>query len=428
MKIGLCFPILLLLGSAFHSCGKDQSVSSQTINEPTATESTNILVDSSIQFQKITGFGGINHPVWRPDMDSSEREKVFGIGDGQLGFSILRIHIDPNPNNWELELPTSQYANSLGAIVFASPWYAPTNLLDPNNRSRILPEKYDGYVNHLNEFNSFMKDNEVPLFAISVQNEPDIGEWTQWSSQELLNFMTSNAQNIENKVIAPESFNFNRSYSNPILNSQTAVDNVEIIGGHIYGGGLGEYTLANEKGKEIWMTEYLRNKDATDSWGQLSENVIWNETMEVLSTVHQSMINNWNAYLWWYIQRYYSFIGDGSQGTIKGKVLKRGYAFSHYSKFVRPGYLRVDTNFKVDIGLKATAYIGDGKVIIVIINPKLVKVKGIGISIGNEIPLNAELYTTSISQNIEKAELKATNDELIFDMSAQSISTIVIQN
>ena len=421
--------ILLFIVLFSISCS-DDSNETPRIGGPTPLVTAEISVDPFIEYQNIRGFGGINHPVWRSDMNAQAREKVFGNGPGQLGFSILRLHIDPDANRWESELPTAQYAASKGAIIFASPWDAPPALLDPNstNVDKILPENYGAYVNHLNEFNTYMGDNGVPLYAISVQNEPDIGEWTQWAPDEMLKFMKENAQDIENKVIAPESFQFRKNYSDPILNDPIANENIDIVGGHIYGGGLENYPLALEKGKEIWMTEYLMNLDATASWSQLEDSVIWDESMAMLSTIHQSMLNHWNAYVWWYIQRYYSFIGDGDQGTVSGEILKRGYAFSHYSKFVRPGYFRVGVDIKQDKELVATAYTGDNKTVIVIINPSANEVKGIGAMVDNTVPAAATLYTTSLTKNIEETTLAKQDEKLLFDMPAKSVATLVIQN
>ena len=39
--------------------------------------------------------------------------------------------------------------------------------------------------------------------------------------------------------------------------------NNNTTGGHIYGGGIGSYPLAESKGKEVWMTEHL---DADTTW------------------------------------------------------------------------------------------------------------------------------------------------------------------
>ncbi|PKQ46997.1 glycoside hydrolase [Confluentibacter flavum] len=411
------------------SCSSGEEDTNTEVVDPILKLTTKVNVTTSTQHQLIQGFGGINHPVWRTDLNENERELVFGEGDGKLGFSILRIHIDPNPSQWALELPTAQYAVSKGIKVFASPWNAPAELLDPNStEERVLPEKYGAYVDHLNDFNTYMETNGVPLYAISIQNEPDWGEWTRWTSEEMLNFMRENAQDIENKVIAPESFQFRKNFSDPILNDPLAVENVDIIGGHIYGGGLDPYPLAEQKGKEIWMTEYLMNQNATTSWSQLSSATIWNESMDMLSTIHQSMTLNWNAYLWWYIQRYYSFIGDGEQGTSRDQILKRGYAFSHFSRFVRPGYHRVEAQTSVEKGLNVTAYTGNGKTVIVIINKNFSSVSGIGFAVNGVVPNSADLYITSIDKNVEKTNLEKVEGDLLFIMPGKSIATVVIPN
>ena len=54
------------------------------------------------------------------------------------------------------------------------------------------------------------------------------------------------------------------------------------------------------------------------------------------------MVSNMQAYIWWYLKRYYSFLGDGQFREGEGVVTKRGYAFSHFSKYVRPGFVRID--------------------------------------------------------------------------------------
>ena len=79
----------------------------------------------------------------------------------------------------------------------------------------------------------------------------------------MLKFVKENAAAIGTDIIVPESFNFNHTISDAILNDPTAAANVAIIGGHIYGGGIGSYPLAESKGKEVWMTEHL---DADTTW------------------------------------------------------------------------------------------------------------------------------------------------------------------
>ena len=123
------------------------------------------------------------------------------------------------------------------------------------------------------------------------------------------------------------------------------------------------------------MTEWnLHAADGGGSniWGNPGNAAVWNETLDdIMRTVHKSMEANWNAYIWWYGKRYYSFIGDGEAafGTVAGAPLKRGYAFSQYAKYVRPGYQRVAlTKSSKASPLEVTAYQGDGKITLVILN------------------------------------------------------------
>lgn len=91
---------------------------------PAAAEvsaASDATVRLSAEKQVIRGFGGMNHPAWIGDLTAAQRETAFGNGQNQLGFSILRIHVDENRNNWYREVETAKSAIKHGAIVFASP-------------------------------------------------------------------------------------------------------------------------------------------------------------------------------------------------------------------------------------------------------------------------------------------------------------------
>lgn len=124
-----------------------------------------------------------------------------------------------------------------------------------------------------------MKSNGVTIYGLSVQNEPDItDQWTSWTPAEMLTFMKQNAGVLtDTRVMAPESFQFRRDMTDPILNDSAACANTDIVCGHIYGGGLSPYPLAISKGKEVWMTEYLfgeNNSGNNWSWAvQLAQNI-----------------------------------------------------------------------------------------------------------------------------------------------------------
>jgi glucuronoarabinoxylan endo-1,4-beta-xylanase len=322
--------------------------------------STVVILDSA--HQMIRGFGAANILQWRPDMTDSEIETAFGTGEGQLGFTILRLRVQPESNQWSVNVPTAKKAHDMGVLIIASPWSPPASMKTNNNLvgGELREDAYDDYAAHLKSFADFMSANGVPIYAISVQNEPEVTvtyESCDWSPEQMVKFMRENAHTIGTRVMAPESFQFRRGMSDPILNDSVACANLDIVAGHIYGGGLTRYPLAEEKGKEVWMTEHL-----TES---LHSANIWSLALDVGVEMQQVMQANMNAYVWWYIVRYYGPIGDGESSVSfpneefakKGEVTKKGYVMSQFSRFIRPGYYRVDSkSWPLTGNLSVTAY------------------------------------------------------------------------
>ena len=92
-------------------------------------------IDLTDEKQTVRGFGGINHPVWIADLTAEQCSTAFGNGDDQLGFSILRIWVSDNKDQWSRELTTAKRAAGLGAIVFATPWNPPAGMTETVSRN-----------------------------------------------------------------------------------------------------------------------------------------------------------------------------------------------------------------------------------------------------------------------------------------------------
>lgn len=383
-------------------------------------------INLSSEKQLIKGFGGINHPAWIGDLTAAQRETAFGNGANQLGFSILRIYVDENRNNWYREVATAKRAIEQGALVFASPWNPPSDMVETFNRNgdtnakRLRYDKYAAYAQHLNDFVTYMKDNGVNLYAISVQNEPDYAhEWTWWTPQEMLRFMKENAGSIQNtKVMAPESFQYLKNMSDPILNDPQALANMDILGAHTYGTQFKDfaYPLFKQKGagKELWMTEvYYPNSDNNSSDR-------WPEALDVSYHMHNAMVEgDFQAYVWWYIRRQYGPMNED------GSISKRGYNMAHFSKFVRPGYYRVDATKNPDTNTFVSAYKGDNKAVIVAINrgTSAVSQKFV-LQNGNASTVSS--WVTDSSRNLASgAPITVSGGAFTAQLPAQSVTTFV---
>lgn len=389
-----------------------------------AASASDAVINLSTKYQEIQGYGGMNHPSWAGDLTASQRETAFGNSTNQLGFSVLRIFIDSDSNNWYKEVATAKAAIAKGAIVFATPWNPPSNLCETFNHNgdtkakRLRHDKYAQYANRLNNFVNYMKNNGVNLYAISMANEPDYGhDWTWWTSSEIVTFLKYYAGSINCRLIAPESFSYNKNIMEPILNDSQALANVDIMGTHLYGTQYKNFAwpLFQQKGagKQLWMTEvYYPNSDANSADR-------WPEALGVSEHIHNAMINNMQTYVWWYIRRSYSPMKED------GTISKRGYCMAQYSKFIRRGYRRVAATANPNNGVYVSAYTGDGKAVIVAIN------KGSS-SISQKFTVNGQSissvdrYRTSSNENLAKtSNLALTDNGFWAYMPANSVSTFV---
>jgi glucuronoarabinoxylan endo-1,4-beta-xylanase len=233
---------------------------------------------------------------------------------------------------------------------------------EPTGARRLRYDAYGAYAQHLEDFVQYMRDNGVELYGISVQNEPDYAtEWTWWTNDEMLRFLRDFAGRISTRVIAPESFQYVKSVSDPILNDPAALANVDIVGAHLYGTKYEDfpYPLFEEKGagKELWMTEVYHPNSSSSA-------DLWPEALQVAEHVHHAIVDGgFQAYVWWYIRRFYGpLLEDGT-------ISKRGYMLAHYSKFVRPGFVRVEAPAESQAGVLTSAYAGpSGELVLVVVN------------------------------------------------------------
>ncbi len=429
-------------------------------------------VNLSKTYQNIRGFGGIDLPEWQGySLNDSELALAFGNGPGQLGLTVLRVFVNPDKSQWSKGLKTAQYASKAGATLFATPWEPPSNIRENGAGQRagakyhLNKNNYAAYAQHLNDFGNYMKSNGAPLYSISVQNEPDFAsEWTRWSTDETTDFLANYADRITSaKVMSPESFQYSPSgaswiaggdggkkYYEKILNNAKAFANCDLFGTHFYGTTRDwmDYPALENSGKEIWMTEvYVPGSDYQNAniWtGKDKVGVDDAGAINVAVNIHNGMVvGNMSAYVWWYIKRYYSLIGqqytqkernwrDAWRPTVEvmsaseaGKVTKRGYALAQYSKWVRPGYRRTEVTEQPQNNVLVSAYKGENnKVVIVAINKGSSEVNQ-QFEISGQTITSAVRYRTTGSENLAETKMSPSGSGFNSQLPANSVSTYV---
>jgi len=340
-----------------------------------ATKTAEINIDSRTTYQHVTGFGGFSpSPQWSYWLGDTEMDKLFGKGENQLGLNILRLYMANNKNFWNSGVANAKRAKKYGAFVFASPWSPPANWKDNNSTSdggALLESRYGDWANFLNDYYKYMKQQGVTIDAVSIQNEPDWKasyESCIWTGAKMAYFLKNYGSKIECKIIAPEAIHFTRNMHEPILNDDAACAQLDILGGHFYGWDGSSYPLAAQKGKEVWMTEFLINERQQNN----NINIDWNTDGFLFArSVNDAMLANMSAWVHYSLKRYYGCLGDGTFGTTNNAITKRGYILSHYAKYVS-GTTRVRHSLNDASGkLTASSYITESgdSVVVMVLNP-----------------------------------------------------------
>jgi O-glycosyl hydrolase len=369
--------------------------SSDAEQNPNATITVNL--DDKLQF--VRGFGG-QDVAWGnfPDYRMTDYETMFN--PDKLGYNMLRIQIPPDNidiNATMYDLITNQLygtdrsrenyyefvklVNKYNGYVLASPWSPPMEWKTNNSKNgggKLRPANYQDYAYYLRAFAQHMKNNGAPIYAISIQNEPNYEasgyDGCEWTGPEMRDFFkqvgrfTQQGRQGSNNTLYPsnvpgfgggrelpyvltvngESAN-NVNINNPALNDPDAKKYIDLLARHIYGnrdtnlGGTGAGG-ANDPNviyhptdpREVWMTEFNLNSQTTAAYPNDST---WNYLWQFLNTIDVSIRNNHeSAYVWWSMKRFYSMIGDNTAGTVDGEVLPRGWGMAHYSKFANETY------------------------------------------------------------------------------------------
>lgn len=413
-----------------------------------------ISVDAKVKYQFVEGFGGMYNPIiWlRGNLIASD-ELLKMYASDQLGYTILRLMVYPNEADWAADVEGAKLAQQNGAIVFASPWdctdaFAEKIRMNGKEYKHLKQEHYQDYADHLIKYIRFMQTNDVNIYAMSIQNEPDM-EFTYWYPLEVVDFIKEYGDQIRDtgvKLMAPEACGMQPEYTNPVINDPVAFSKTDILAGHLYQGFVkvneSSYVknrhdyivgLYNQKlvsvGKSWWMTEHLFNDGENETNSALWKFQKWAYNMETLAQeIHMCMEGYCSAYVYWYLKRFYGMLGDNDlrSAVPSGEITKNGYILSHYAK-----YASGTTRIKVDTGnpdVMVTAYLHelDNEITLVLLN---MTNKHFNIQIPMEGIREVHIVETTENKNMEEvtSEQLEIENGVYFPLSGSSIASVRIR-
>ena len=191
-------------------------------------------------------------------------DQIFSPVTG-AGLSLFRSRITPYGGSTENLM--MQQAGAYGVRAWSTPWTPPREFKtnhDNNNGGSLDPAHYQDYANDLANYVQDITRQGVPLYAVSIQNEPN---WTadyesaRWDASQFAAFLpyvgqTFAARGITTKIMLPEQLNWDFSLANTIMSNPTLAQYVGILAAHNYGETSTSWKPAsNANGKPVWETE-----------------------------------------------------------------------------------------------------------------------------------------------------------------------------
>jgi glucuronoarabinoxylan endo-1,4-beta-xylanase len=389
------------------------------------------------QHQVIAGFGASS--AWTaPSLTDAEADEFFSTNAG-IGLSLLRVRITPEGTTDELA--TAQSAAAHGVAVWAAPWSPPAEWMSPRTASdggaagpsSLIPEDAQAWADRLAGFAATMASSGVPLAALSAQNEPNYYT-TSWdtcvySSTDLAAFIGNDlgpalaARGLSTPILAPETQGWDNfaKFADPILADAQSAMYVAILATHDYAGFPFVYAPARAAGKQVWETEVTDGMPGSDPG--------IDSGLRVAKLIHDHLVNGEvNAWhYWWLKPRTDTPPDNGALTTADGHLARRAYALGNWSRFVRPGFVRIDatSNPQTWVYVSAFADPASGRVVIVAINQASVDLAQV-FSIPDPVLADATPWITSADLALAPADpVPVVNAGFTYTLPKRSVTTFV---
>jgi len=441
-----------------------------------------ITVQLGTKKQPIEGFG-LNTALSSAQPPWDTFYSTTGTG---LGLSIVRVAMD-STGKLSGVVPPSSY----NAKVIASPWTAAANCKDNNNTQKgghLLTTCYDSWSTTVA---NFAKSQGVYAVAAANEPDfascgasigpPCNGDYDSmvFTAKEMVSWVNALGPKVKAltpavKFLAPEPSEWLHLWSNMsatgstvsghpnssdplkcgcfgndpgttgcadtcaqgngydyghwLAKDATAWGYVDILGTHEYDTQKAAPWPSDVDGgmrsKEVWETEV----SGVMYWAEQGPSSDIKNGIAVAQWIHSALtVGEASAWLYWWYQASGSDDNEGLVLKSSTALTKRCYTLGNYSKFVRPGYTRVDVTGTMSPDVLLSAYTGtDGTVVVVAIN-KGSAAATVPITIaGGTAPTMMTPNVTSGTDNIAaKTAVAVTNGTFTAMLDTMTVTTFV---
>lgn len=356
-----------------------------------------ITMNWNQQYQEIDGFGVSQACDVYGDQiyGFPQRDTIMDLlfsQDKGIGLSMLRCEvgnglnmptIEPQDGVWVYERPVSELwvineAKKRGIDkIFSTVWSPPAWMKTTGkitNGGYLKKDCYRKFAEYLAEYvSAYKRLYDIDIYAVSIANEPEYAAMWQsclWKPEMFTDFLQNHLapvfaeKNIPAKVIVGEKGEWSEAMVVNALNNPASCSRLDIVGGHQYSGSISPLTTAISKGKRTWETEV---SDTGIYKNDIKDGVAWAER------IHRFMSDaSANAFMYWlgasYKTNNESLIRLYQDGTYVSA--KRLYTMGNFSKFVKPGYVRIGIDNNPVKGVYFSAYKNplNGEFVVIAVN------------------------------------------------------------
>lgn len=385
-------------------------------------------IDVKSTRQVVRGFGTCS--AWNGTLTNAEGTLLWDTVQG-AGLSLHRVMIERNGTPDINEQRNAKLAKAFGSTVWGTPWYS-------QRATKVAGKDYDTlaeanmqtWANDLVAGLKTMKAQGTPLYAISPQNESDLG-WVKYDAKAMALWVgkylgpTVAAQAPETKVMGSETCNWwGFGGYEPVLMADANVKKyASIISTHLYGGTMKAYPNIQQAGKEFWQTEIYDSKTDFEDTGMVSG-------LRIATMIHEGMtVANFNAWHFWWIKPCKDCWNGALWAQTTNRPTKRMWVMGSFSRFARPGFVRIDATAKPTNGVLLSAYRDSAlsRIVLVAVNANA-NATTQEFSIPGIDPSRMTPWITDATRNIvAQPSLPLSSTVFRYELPPSSVTTLVVE-
>ncbi|KQX49936.1 MULTISPECIES: glycoside hydrolase [unclassified Streptomyces] len=319
---------------------------------------------------------------------------------------------------------------------YADAWSAPAFMKSngsENNGGELLPAWRRAYANYLVQYAKFYEREGIGITDLGFTNEPD---WTasyasmRFTPQQAVDFLkvlgpTVRASGLKTGVVCCDAAGWDRqvAFTEAIEEDPEADRAVGTVTGHRYSGPA---AVPQPTDKHVWMSEW--SPDGT-TWNENWDDGSGYDGLSVAADIQNTLtVGNANAYVYW---------TGASIGATRGlirladpgddyRVSKRYWALAAFSRFIRPGAVRVPVT-NADPALRVTAFRNaDGSRVIEILNTGTTETSA-AFTLRGGHDRHPDAYVTDRTRSITPSDVGSVHGTtLTTTLAPRALTTIVL--